>query len=152
MGALVVPDAWIQMFVPKQQHIGQLEALAGLVPLYNCPGLLRRARLLHFVDNSAALSGFVGKISACPDSACIFALFQIVRLKLEISYWAEHVDSEANCSDEPSRLGDSAPRARALGCEPCPACLPDVRELMIAPAESLAAWLEQPLRAVTDAL
>ena len=105
-------------------------------------GFLQDADLLHFVDNTSALSGFIGGSASSEDSAAIFAIFHVQLMRLNIRYWAEHVESKANVADGPSRIGEDCPVAKLLRCRFLPVAFPSFFDSCSAPLQYLKACLE----------
>ena len=99
-----VPDWMVRKWVPSMQKIGQAEILAAILPYISLPPkLLNRRNVIHFVDNTSALSALLNGYSRASDSAWMVNIFHTHNTKTHTNVWWEHVDSKANCSDMPSR-------------------------------------------------
>jgi len=87
----------------KKQYIEQLELLAAIAPYFTIPEELRRARVIHWVDNTGALAGLIKGYSAAGDAARLIHVLAAQRLELEVDIWFQWVPSKANIADLPSR-------------------------------------------------
>ena len=144
-GAAVIPHELIVQFLPRKQQIGQAEGFAGVLPLFNCKDALKGLDLMHFVDNTSALAGFIKGTSAVEDSCAIFSIYHILLARLGVRHWAEHVESEGNCSDGPSRCnGDIEKLARTMciNCTRIIAIVPPIAGLAGEPLSQLLAACE----------
>ena len=142
-GAAVIPHEVLAQFLPRKQQIGQAEGFAGILPLFNCADALKGLDLLHFVDNTSALAGFVNGTAAVEDSCAIFAVYHVMLARFGTRHWAEHVESKGNCSDGPSRsMALDDPLLEALCCDRIQARVPDLFDLYAAPFEQLIAAFE----------
>ena len=99
--------------LPRQQQVGQLEALAAECVYESLPTIMRNADVLHFVDNTSALYGVVKGSSPQPDSTRIIFSLHLRQLLDRFVVWFSYVASAANVSDLPSR-GAIAEMAAAL--------------------------------------
>jgi len=72
-----VPEELTQQLLPKKTHIGQGEALAGLLGPIHVPELYENAFVIHFVDNTSALSGLIKGVCPKADTAAIVALYTL---------------------------------------------------------------------------
>ena len=91
-------------FVYKKQYIGQLELLGALCVYTTWPDIFRDRQVIHFIDNTSALSALIRGYSSLPDSARIVYAYHSILFWLRASVWNEFVCSEANCGDAPTRL------------------------------------------------
>ena len=99
-----VPDWMTERWTPRMQKIGQAEILAAILPYLSIPVTqLHRRNVIHFVDNTSAISALLNGYSKAPDSAWMVNNFHAANTKIQANIWWEHVDSKANCSDMPSR-------------------------------------------------
>lgn len=99
-----VPGWVLDWLLPRGQQINHLEALAMVAARFTFPDVLRGRRVLHFVDNTVALSKAVHGYANAPDmAACVNAL-HLADASLLCDAWFEWVPSKANLSDLPSRL------------------------------------------------
>ena len=100
----------MQRFVVKKQYIGQLELLGALVVYCSWPIIERAAgrklprRVIHFIDNTSALSGLIKGYSSLPDSARLAYAYHCLLFYLQISVWNSFVATSANVGDMPTRL------------------------------------------------
>ena len=116
--------------------------MAGLLAPLTVPSAFRGRDVIHFVDDTSALFGFIGGASSVSDSAAIFALFHILLARMGCRYWAEHVESEANVSDGVSRKRLADFLIKRSGCDTVAAVAPDFPSLISAPLESLRSWFD----------
>ena len=68
-----------------------------------CQDILQDADIIFFCDNVGALAGLIGGHSSTEDTAAILSIFHLLINRLGARIWGEHVESEANIADEPSR-------------------------------------------------
>jgi hypothetical protein len=101
---------------------------------------------MHFVDNTSALAGFIKGTSKVEDSCAIFSIYHILLARLGVRHWAEHVESEGNCSDGPSRCNGDIEQAAMEGID----CLRIIAT--VPPIEGLAAEPLSQLLAACEAL
>ena len=89
--------------VAQEDYIAQLEALAALGPMYKHPQRFAGRRVIHFIDNTVALSalvhGYVGK----EDLADIVNAYSVMGTGLRARTYFDYVPSKANLADLPSR-------------------------------------------------
>ena len=71
---------------------------------YTLPELFRNRKVIHFVDNTSAITALLNGYSKAPDSAWMVNIFHTANARIQANTWWEHVDSKANCADMPSRL------------------------------------------------
>ena len=90
-------------FRPKKQYIGQLEILAAVCVYYSWPELFVDRDVIHWIDNSSAIMALIKGYSGMPDSARLVHAYYLMMYKLGTRVWFEHVVSDANVSDMPSR-------------------------------------------------
>jgi hypothetical protein len=87
-----------------KQCIGQVE----LIPMWICrelwPALLRRRRVLWFIDNDSARFALIGMYSPSQASTEILEAIATQELALQTLSWCARVASLANIGDGPSRL------------------------------------------------
>ena len=84
--------------------IAQGEGLAALAPMCSLPWLFRDRSVIHFVDNTVALSALINGYASKPDMGYIVNAFHAAQFSLRTRSWLEWVPSDANISDLPSRL------------------------------------------------
>ena len=98
-----VPAEVIADLLPKAQHIGQVELLAGPVSLDAWAPLLHEAHAIHFVDNDSAAVALVKGYSSREDSLTIVADYWLRCLDYQCAIFVDRVESASNLADEPSR-------------------------------------------------
>ena len=98
-----VPAAVLSQFRRREQYIGQLEALAGVVPYTSLPDVFRGRDAIHFVDNTGALSALTRGTSSDIDTARLAFALSTIRFSLRVNTWFMYVPSKANIADLPSR-------------------------------------------------
>ena len=91
------------MLEARKQQIGQLELLGAVAPYYSLGPYLKGKRIIHWIDNTAALAGIAKGYSSKPDSARIIHAFHSLGVVLQAEVHFEYVASEANVADLPSR-------------------------------------------------
>ena len=124
-GWTVAPSALLEALVARKQQIGQMEALAALLPPRWLPHILQNSDLLFFCDNISALSGLISGHSPKVDTACILSVFHVLLMNLSCRVWGEYVESPANMADGPSREGQDWHFPLDGGCDMMRADLPD---------------------------
>jgi hypothetical protein len=85
--------------------ICQLELLAVLCAQLTYPEVLRGRQVIHFIDNTPALSAVVHGYSSRPDMAELTNMYHLAVACNEVRVWHEYVPSKANIADIPSRPG-----------------------------------------------
>jgi hypothetical protein len=99
-----VPEHIMATFSPDlRTYICQIEALAAVAAYYSIPNTLRHQDIIHFIDNTAALSALINGYASKPDMGRITNAFHIMQLTLLCYVWLEWVPSAANVADLPSR-------------------------------------------------
>jgi len=100
------PDGIIARHFQNADHIiCQLEMLAALAAYLTFPDVLAGRRVLHFIDNTAALSALVHGYSSAADMAQMSTMFHLRVASLRADVWLEYVPTVANIADIPSRPG-----------------------------------------------
>ena len=144
--SLDVPDEFVAGFIGRKQYIGQIEILGALSPYLSCPELLAGKRVIHWIDNTSAISALNKGYSARPDSARLVHAFHAFNLGLEARVWFEYVNTDANVSDAPSRddltisyydFGFAA--APGMGSTPVPLIIPATQRW----SDAAAAWTRE---------
>ena len=98
-----VPEWMLEWLQPRGQQINHLEALAATCARLTFPDVLRGRRVLHFIDNTVALSKLVHGYAREPDMAAVTNSLHVCDAFLHVDAWFEWVPSDANISDLPSR-------------------------------------------------
>ena len=101
--AAEIPSHILDLFVRKKQKIGQCEILAANVPYYSLPDLFRGRQVVHWIDNTSAISCLIHGYSNKPDSALLVNAFNLFNAGLRCRIHFEYVESKANVADLPSR-------------------------------------------------
>ena len=102
-GALACGPEVIAELEARKQQIGQLELLGAVAPYFSLAPYLKGRRVIHWIDNTAALAGIAKGYSSKPDSARIIHSFHALGLSVQADVHFEYVASEANVADLPSR-------------------------------------------------
>ena len=87
----------------RRTYIAELETLAAISVYTTYPDLIKGRKVLHFIDNTQALSALVHGYSGKPDLAKSVNVFYLQMLALRGSVFFEYVPSKANIADLPSR-------------------------------------------------
>ena len=98
-----VPAHILDFFVKKKQKIGQCEILAASMVYTSMPELFRGRSVLHWIDNTSAISCLLHGYSGKLDSALLVNAFHLFNAGLRANIHFEYVESKANISDLPSR-------------------------------------------------
>ena len=99
----MIPQYILDFFVKKKQKIGQCEILAATAVYSSLPQILRGRRVIHFIDNTSAISCLLHGYSGKPDSALLVNAFHLFNAGLKADIHFEYVESKANVADLPSR-------------------------------------------------
>ena len=102
-GSAEVSEDFMLGFAARRQYIGQVELLGAFAPYLSVPSLLRGRQVIHWVDNTSALSGLTKGYSSVPDSVRLIHAFHACTVSLNVALWFEYVPTDANVSDAPSR-------------------------------------------------
>ena len=135
-----VPAELAAQFEERKTQICMGEALAAISAPFTVPALFEGRDVLHFIDNQGALSCLINGVSRAPDVGAVACLYQLVMAKLECRSWAEYVESTANISDGPSRLGRKwafTEECRLIGATLIEAKLPLLSNLRASSLETL---------------
>jgi hypothetical protein len=119
-----VPEHILQMFVRNKQKIGQCEILAAIAVYFSLPNLFRDRQVIHWIDNTSAISCLVHGYSGKADSALLVNAFNLFNAGLKARIHYEYVESKANVADLPSRR-EFAYLLQVLGSEPVHMEIPD---------------------------
>ena len=129
---------WLMRF-ERKTYIAILEAIAVLSLYITYPRHLAGRRVLHFVDNTVALSalvhGYVGK----EDLAGIVNAYHAIVTGLRAWPYLEYVPSKANIADLPSRMDYLLVRGVGLRAMPGKLRVPTRTEL----AGPIADWIDR---------
>ena len=99
-----LPLDYYQHFSPDlETYISQAELVAAIAPFYTRPELFAGRCVVHWCDNTAALSGLVHGYSGKPDMARLINLFHVACIALDMDWYGEWVPSKANIADLPTR-------------------------------------------------
>ena len=88
----VLPPSVLNQLKDRDTHINLAEVAAALLAPVHAPELLARAFCLHFVDNTAALSGFIKGRSPQQDTAALLAVFGTLFARINSKFWHEWVE------------------------------------------------------------
>ena len=140
-GAGPVPQYARDAFRPRRQYIGQVELAGALTPYLSLPQLLSGRRVIHFIDNTAALAGLMKGYSRVLDCARFVHAFHAWNVGARATVWFEYVVTDANPADEPSRdlrLADSVWEvAPGITSSPVPIVFPPPERLV-----DPSAWMQ----------
>ena len=95
----VVPGWFYDYFPELKQYVTRGEIVAAIGAFYSAPWLFKGRRVIHFVDNAAALSNLVNGYATKPDMARFVNLFHAALMALDVEWYGEWVPSAANVSD-----------------------------------------------------
>jgi hypothetical protein len=118
-GSAELPPAYMRRFLlpHRKQQIGQVELVAAFTPYASVDASVwRDRRVLHWIDNSSAVAALVKGYSSAIDSALIVQAVHATLAGLGADVWFEYVRTNANVSDEPSRVDLSYERY-AIGAD-----------------------------------
>ena len=110
-----VPAHLRRCFCEAKQKINQVEIVAALCPYLSLPDVFVSRPVIHWVDNTAALSALVKGYSRASDSAHLVHAFHARNSGARARVWFEWVKSAANPADEPSRNLSLAGKTWRLG-------------------------------------
>ena len=98
-----VPQHILDFFVVKKQKIGQCEIAAAIAVYASLPDLARGRDVIHWIDNTSAISCLLHGYSGKPDSARLVNAFHLFNAALRANIHFEYVESKSNVADLPSR-------------------------------------------------
>ena len=102
--SIELPQAYYGFFTSDlKTYISQAEMVAAVCLFWSRPDLVAGRRIIHFIDNTSALSGLVNGYSSKPDIARLINLFHVATIALGCEWWGEWVPSAANLADIPTR-------------------------------------------------
>ena len=90
----------------RKTYIAELETLAAVAVYSTLPDLLAGRKVMHWIDNTVALSALVHGYSGKPDLAKSVNIMYLQMAALRTSIYFDYVPSKANIADVPSRLFD----------------------------------------------
>ena len=100
----VLPPAFYESLTGDDNtYILQAELIAGIAAYSSLPHIVRGRPVVHFIDNTGALSLLVHGYASRPDCARLVNVFHLLQARLRFRAWFEWVPSAANISDLPSR-------------------------------------------------
>ena len=95
---------WVfSLFASSDHVINQAELLAMVAARLTFPDVFYGRSVLHFVDNTSALSAAVHGYSSKPDMAVLTNMLHSLDASLRVDAFYEWVPSDANIADIPSR-------------------------------------------------
>ena len=101
---LRLPEAYFRYLAPgKRTYIAQGELIVAVALYYTLPDLVRDRAVMHFIDNTVALSAIVHGYASKPDLGAMVNALHEAMMDLRCYIWAEWVPSAANIADWPSR-------------------------------------------------
>lgn len=101
--SLAVEPEILALWLPKQNHMSQLELLAAPFAISTWKSKCSNRSILLFVDNNGAAANLVKGYSAQVDSAAIVGHFWLLAASLKLSVYIDRVESKSNIADGPSR-------------------------------------------------
>ena len=104
-GTCVVPQAEIDLWIPRRQQIFVGESICGLVVPIHLTSIFQDCDVLWWVDNEAAVAALVRGTSSQDDVHEVSQATHLVLHKLSSRVWWEWIDSSSNPSDGLSRSG-----------------------------------------------
>ena len=99
----------------RKTYIAELETLAAISVYSTYPQLISGRKVLHYVDNTVALSALVHGYAGKPDLAKSVNIFYLQLVTLRASVYFDFVPSKANIADLPSRRMYTALRRELMG-------------------------------------
>jgi hypothetical protein len=130
------PDELLLGFSPEHKTlICQLEALIGVGAFFTYPELFRGRKVVHFIDNYAALYSFVKGSSGSSDMAALAHVLHLQLAAIDCEVFWDWCPSGANIADLPSRpTPEHIEALRAAGLSK------DTRTLRFPSAEALRSF------------
>ena len=99
-----VPHGVISHWLPRSNHMGQLELLAAPFAALTWAADLENRSVICFIDNDSAAANLVKGYSKQPDSSNLVGEFWLIISSLKASVYIDRVESKSNLADGPSRL------------------------------------------------
>ena len=97
------PPQWILQMFPAEFMICQLETLAALCAQLTFSQAVRGRRVVHYIDNTAALAAIVHGYSRHGDMAEMANMYHLAVAANNADVWHEWVPSAANIADVPTK-------------------------------------------------
>ena len=91
-------------WLPRSNHMGQLELLAAPFAALTWASLLENRSIICFIDNDSAGANLVKGYSKQPDSSALVGEFWLIMASLKANVYIDRVESKSNLADGPSRL------------------------------------------------
>jgi len=102
--SIELPLAYYRFFAAdKETYIMQAELVAAIAAYFSMPETLRGRPVIHFIDNTGALSALVNGYAGKEDCARFVNMFHIQLLGLQSKVYFDWVPSKANIADWPTR-------------------------------------------------
>ena len=86
----------------RPQRQGRRAIAIGV--FFSYPQLFKGRRVVHFVDNTVALSAMINGYSGKPDLAHMVNMFHAALIALDMRWYGEWVPSKANITTRPERF------------------------------------------------
>ena len=132
--SLAVLPGILALWLPKQNHMSQLELLAAPFAISTWKFKCSNRSILLFVDNNGAAANLVKGYSAQVDSAAIVGHFWLLAASLKLSVYIDRVESKSNIADGPSR--EEFELLKSLGAK----WIPPVSNQLVTPSIHPSAW------------
>ena len=135
--SMLVLPLWYYSFLTPDlaTYITQCELVAAVAVFYTLPHLLRDRAIIHFIDNTGALSALVHGYASKPDLARLVNVYHVQVVGLRCMTWHEWVPSKANPGDIPTRA------SRAHEMSPSAAFIPMVLPPIEAIEGDVTGWI-----------
>jgi len=119
-----VPLEFLSCLRARKNQIAVMEALGPILALIFEPELLSHCLISFWLDNMAALSGFVSGSSKAADLGSLISGAHLCLAMRGLRVWWDYVPSISNIADGGSRIGTSDPVAWAAGVSLVPKRFP----------------------------
>mmetsp|Transcript_26977 Transcript_26977/g.65084 ORF Transcript_26977/g.65084 Transcript_26977/m.65084 type:complete len:245 (-) Transcript_26977:76-810(-) len=140
-------DALRAFSTTSQTLIMQCEIAAATWVYYSAPHIFRSRRVIHFIDNTGALSALLHGYARKLDCARMVNAFHLLAASLRLRVYFEWVPSLANVADLPSRSSEAGamPAYQSMfpSALPGPSFLPPLDAWLPGGAMSLQSVLSQ---------
>ena len=96
-----VPQEYIHDFLSSDDDtlIYQGELAFAIGAIFTKPNLFRERKVIHFVDNTAALSAMINGYARKPEAARMVCLFHLALMATHCEWYGEWCPSKANLAD-----------------------------------------------------